>query len=464
MIHAALILTLIIPSVSDRSRGGGTAFDGVFEFDADLDGIYKLYGDKTDDSNTYIYRSGADEWTVVSGGVDALICDASYCTFASGPKVGASIPFADAAGTLTLQNIDALDATTETTIEAAIDTLGDIAVGSVSQGDDKSVCQGADTDFCCEWDTDGTEGLLCTAADCDGLGGSCTAAHVYEDSGNLIADLKGIDSITNSSQKITVGPAGTSNHSTGANQCHFTCTQEEHEATYSYFDGELYVGNINMTNPVGSWILAATNYGLITLDLTTQTVKAPGLATGTTTNYWLLFPYDDRGTNYGITNPAEPTLIGQSNDETDITQRFSLSWNRLALGGDGGGLGCLNQTFAYDDFTDDGGASGHLDLDEQIPIGSDFPKMILHSITGFTGDTTAALTVGDSGGVDPDRYHSAGTLNVVASSAAGIACGEPSGTTKHSAAVTVRLVLTGAADFGNFSAGEATISICYWTP
>jgi len=40
--------------------------------------------------------------------------------------VGASLPFSDAAGTLTLQNIDALDATTEATIEAAIDTLANL--------------------------------------------------------------------------------------------------------------------------------------------------------------------------------------------------------------------------------------------------------------------------------------------------------------------------------------------------
>lgn len=41
----------------------------------------------------------------------------------TGLTVGSSIPFNDTAGTLTLQNIDALDATTEATIEAAIDTL-----------------------------------------------------------------------------------------------------------------------------------------------------------------------------------------------------------------------------------------------------------------------------------------------------------------------------------------------------
>lgn len=41
----------------------------------------------------------------------------------TGLRIGASVPFSDASGTLTLQNVDLLDATTETTIEAAIDSL-----------------------------------------------------------------------------------------------------------------------------------------------------------------------------------------------------------------------------------------------------------------------------------------------------------------------------------------------------
>lgn len=44
----------------------------------------------------------------------------------AGLTMGASIPFSDSAGTLTLQNVDALDATTESTIEAAIDTLANL--------------------------------------------------------------------------------------------------------------------------------------------------------------------------------------------------------------------------------------------------------------------------------------------------------------------------------------------------
>lgn len=45
---------------------------------------------------------------------------------ASGLQIGSSNPFSDSTGTLTLQNVDALDATTESTIEAAIDTLANL--------------------------------------------------------------------------------------------------------------------------------------------------------------------------------------------------------------------------------------------------------------------------------------------------------------------------------------------------
>lgn len=44
----------------------------------------------------------------------------------TGLTVGASVPFSDSAGTLTLQNVDAIDATTEATIESALDTLPNV--------------------------------------------------------------------------------------------------------------------------------------------------------------------------------------------------------------------------------------------------------------------------------------------------------------------------------------------------
>jgi len=75
-------------------------------------------GNRTIDLSGNLTLDGANSvaaWTV-SGGTGFII--------------GSSTPFSDSSGTLTLQNIDALDATTETTIEAAIDTLGNLTSAS----------------------------------------------------------------------------------------------------------------------------------------------------------------------------------------------------------------------------------------------------------------------------------------------------------------------------------------------
>ena len=54
----------------------------------------------------------------------------------TGLVVGGSTPFSDdGSGSLTLQNVDAIDATTENTLEAAIDSLTNLtAVGTLTTG------------------------------------------------------------------------------------------------------------------------------------------------------------------------------------------------------------------------------------------------------------------------------------------------------------------------------------------
>ena len=81
----------------------------------------------------------SDSSSVFSGTVGTL--KANIETGNTGVTVGSSVPFSDSSGTLTLQNVDALDATTEATIEAAIDTLGSLTsasslatVGTISSG------------------------------------------------------------------------------------------------------------------------------------------------------------------------------------------------------------------------------------------------------------------------------------------------------------------------------------------
>jgi len=65
----------------------------------------------------------------------------------TGLTVGSSVPFSDTAGTLTLQNIDAIDATTETTLESAIDSLANLTtVGTLTSGNADQIVTDAQAD------------------------------------------------------------------------------------------------------------------------------------------------------------------------------------------------------------------------------------------------------------------------------------------------------------------------------
>lgn len=117
------------------------------------------------------------------------------------------------------------------------------------------------------------------------------------------------------------------------------------------------------------------------------------------------------------------------------------------------GRGCLYQTCALADFTDGGAAVGTLTLTADIPVGARYDYTDIRNVTGFAGDTSAALTVGD--GTDVDRYNTS-TLDVF-SDAAIVAAGAASGTLDHAAAVSPVLTITTAADWGSVSAGALTV-------
>lgn len=111
--------------------------------------------------------------------------------------------------------------------------------------------------------------------------------------------------------------------------------------------------------------------------------------------------------------------------------------------------------------TDGGATAGTIALSTTIPAGAVFLKSTIHSITGFAGDTTAVITIGD--GTDVDRYNT-GTPDVFSTVAAGVDMGAPSGTAFHSAAKTPTVTITSTADFTNVSAGAATITLFYYRP
>jgi len=133
-------------------------------------------------------------------------------------------------------------------------------------------------------------------------------------------------------------------------------------------------------------------------------------------------------------------------------------------GGDirGGGIAnVIRQSFTYADFTDGGGASGTLVLAKQIPDGAVVTQAVLYGLTGFTGDVSATITVGD--GTDVDRYNT-GTPSVFTTNPSGVALGAVSGTAWHDAAKSVTITITEDSDWGDVTAGAATIAIYYYGP
>ena len=87
----------------------------------DSDGKFAFIPDATDTSNVFSGTQGTLKANIEAGN--------------TGITVGSSVPFSDSSGTLTLQNIDAIDSTTETTLEAAIDSLTNLtAVGTLTTG------------------------------------------------------------------------------------------------------------------------------------------------------------------------------------------------------------------------------------------------------------------------------------------------------------------------------------------
>jgi hypothetical protein len=121
-------------------------------------------------------------------------------------------------------------------------------------------------------------------------------------------------------------------------------------------------------------------------------------------------------------------------------------------------MGVVAQRVVIADFTDGGGATGTLTLDGQIPVGAFVERVVVTDVTGFTGDTTAVLTVGD--GTDDDRYVAAADIDVFTTVAA-LDGGAPQGTQVHVAAKTPVLTLTGGSDFAAVTAGAMTVKIFY---
>jgi hypothetical protein len=121
------------------------------------------------------------------------------------------------------------------------------------------------------------------------------------------------------------------------------------------------------------------------------------------------------------------------------------------------GLQNITETVALADFTDGGGAAGTYTLKRGVPLGAYYHKTLLQNVTGFIGDTSAALLVGD--GTDTDRYMTA--VVSVFTTDTSIDVGAVSGTAYHDAAKDIVLTVTSGSSFALVTAGQLTIK-CFF--
>lgn len=148
---------------------------------------------------------------------------------------------------------------------------------------------------------------------------------------------------------------------------------------------------------------------------------------------------------YDATNDLARTFRKVKNDLRDD------DWGIL------GGLHIITETVTVSQFTDGGAAAGTYNLAEKIPAGAWAFQTLLENVTGFTGDTSAVMIVGD--GTDTDRYNTGAPS--VFTTATAIDLGVPSGTKIHTTEKTVTVTITSAADFTAVVAGQFTIKLYY---
>lgn len=110
---------------------------------------------------------------------------------------------------------------------------------------------------------------------------------------------------------------------------------------------------------------------------------------------------------------------------------------------------------AYTNFTDGGAAVGTYQVRFTLPVGFMVMFSAINNLTGFAGDVSATITVGD--GSDVDRYNT-GTPSVFAT-LGGLYLGVASGTAVLATANRPTLTVTVNADWGNVSAGQLDIRI-----
>ncbi len=131
------------------------------------------------------------------------------------------------------------------------------------------------------------------------------------------------------------------------------------------------------------------------------------------------------------------------------------------------GLRKVGQWVEFGNFTDGGGADGTLVLNKKIPAGSFVFGSKVKVTTGFSGDTTAVMNIGD--GSDDDLF-SVTTHNVLSAAdnlvegADAVSGGTAvAGIVPLASETTITLTVTGGSDFGLITAGKMFVEVLYFS-
>lgn len=125
-------------------------------------------------------------------------------------------------------------------------------------------------------------------------------------------------------------------------------------------------------------------------------------------------------------------------------------------------IGVLSETILFSAMTDNTNTTGYKDFATTLPAGAQVLGWEADVKTGFTGDTTAVLQVGVSGNLD--RFSALTTASCLAAGRVGSQAPGATDNTYLTAATTVRVTVTGGADFTSISAGEMDVKVLFTRP
>ena len=137
----------------------------------------------------------------------------------------------------------------------------------------------------------------------------------------------------------------------------------------------------------------------------------------------------------------------------------------LERSGVGLGIRKVAEWVSYSDFTDGAGTDGTLALTDTIPAGSFVIGTKVRVTTGFTGDTTCVMDIGDGSDADLFSYttHNIYTAasNLMEGCDSAAAGNTGTGIVPIATATTITLTATGASDWGLVTAGRLLVEVFY---